>query len=154
MSYFIHRFDVRFVVFSPEDVHLGLRAIETQIKSADVENGDSGIASMKYHRAARWTVSEFNNGSSGPVDGPRKEPHLTPLMFNLTCAFPDREFLRQALAGVHSFFDTQLHGEPIHPGLRGDVPDFNASAPCGEWQISQVEVEWPNFYFGRPIWGN
>jgi hypothetical protein len=152
MGYAEHRFDVRFIVFSPEDVHAGLKMIENQLKSADIDFGDSGIVSLKYERAARWTVSPFDKESGLPLDYPKKDPHLEPLMFNLTCTFVDRAFLREALGGVHRFFDMQLNGEPLREGLRGDVPDFQASAPCGEWQLTRVRLEPPQFYDSQTIW--
>lgn len=151
------RLDLRFVIYSLEDIHVGIRQLERSLATADIEPGDSGMLKMSYSRGARWTVSEEPQRGASHF-GEARTPHLRPLMFNIFCVYRDRKTLLESIKGIHKFVDMKIAIEEhdLYPGLSGDVPDFESSSPCGVWAVTRVRPEIPemSFFTHSPIWGD
>lgn len=149
------RLDLRFVFYSLDDIHEGIRQLERSLAVADIEPGDSGILKISQSRGARWTVSEEpERGASHFGEG--RPPHLRPLMFNISCVYRDRKNLLKSIKGIHKFVNMKVTVEELdlYPGLSGDVPDFESSSPCGIWAVTKVWGAIPeeSFFTNSPIW--
>ncbi len=92
MNYGHHRLDIRFIVFTHDDIYEGLRQLLKSAKTADVEPGDSGVISASMGRAARWTIRKEHD-----ADMPPKPAHLEPFAFNLWFIYRDRNELVETL---------------------------------------------------------
>jgi len=144
-----NRLDIRFIVYDVADIYFGMNELVKSVRVADIEPGNSGVLSLRHDRGARWTIREEYDSNL-----PRNNPHVEPLMFSLFCIFYDREVMLESLKGVRKFVDTALVGRRLEPGLRGDVPDFASSSPCGFWEVTRVRPDSPTgFRFNdTPIW--
>jgi hypothetical protein len=143
------RFDVRFVVFTRDDIFEGVHRLTKSAVKSRAQPGDYGYASLDVEKAAKWTIREARDATM-----PRKRAHLDPLMFNLWFLFSSREDLVDTLTGLTRALTYQLERSRLEPGMSDHVPGTGMNGPMGLWELTRVHVEPPTAYrFDEtPIW--
>jgi hypothetical protein len=145
------RFDVRFIVFTVDDIYEAIHRLTKSARKAVAEPGTAGYISLHIERAARWTIREERDREL-----PLKRAHLAPLMFNLFFLFPREEELVETLLGLTQALHYDLPGPraKLEAGLSGHVPGTGQNGPMGLWQLTPVHPEAPSAYrfSDSPIW--
>lgn len=143
---FIKTLSARFVVFEPDDVVEAFKMLCTSVKSADLDEGSTGITTVKLPRAARWSVRGNICQPTPTIQASLRPQPLEPFMLHIWCAFATRAQLLEDLKAAPDFalhkFE-QLESGRLHHGLEGIVPHMSSSSVSGEWQITAVQIEPP-----------
>jgi hypothetical protein len=153
MNYGHHRLDIRFIVFTHDDIYEGLRQLLKSAKTADVEPGDSGVIAASVGRAARWTIRNEHD-----VDMPPKPAHLEPFAFNLWFLYRDRNELVETLKHFIQIIPHQIRqlsdSANLSAEMQEHVPGMGGNGPMGLWELTRVRLEPPTAHRFRdtPIW--
>ena len=126
--------DVRWVVFSKDDIHSGLRQLIQSLNVAGTGAGASGVLSLRLPRGARWTVRVEEKDSVN---------HLAPMMFYVSHPFVSQDELIAALRKLAKSLRSELREDALVFGMNGRIFGSGMENPIGAWHLSRLISEGP-----------